>query len=80
MFLSVDSFLEKGEIYLTTVRVLHCTKNIKLIRHIEKPMLNTIQRKVSWNDVDEIAMVANIYLAMYQIRYNIFEILGCALN
>lgn len=43
-------------------------------------MLNAIQRKVSWNDVDEVAMVANIYLTIYQIRYYMFEILDCALN
>ncbi|XP_071636745.1 adenylate cyclase type 10-like [Temnothorax longispinosus] len=67
-FLSVNNFLEKGEIYLATVRVLHCTRNIKLIRHIERPMLITIRRKGSWNNAEEIAMVANIYLTMYQIR------------
>jgi len=33
-------------------------------------MLITIIRKITWNDADEIAMVANIYLTMYQIRYN----------
>ncbi|XP_018398206.1 PREDICTED: adenylate cyclase type 10-like [Cyphomyrmex costatus] len=67
-FLSVNSFLEKGEIYLATVRVLHCTRNIKLIQHIERLMLITIQRKAVWNDAEEISMVANIYLTMYQIR------------
>lgn len=74
-FLNVNSFLEKGEIYLATVRVLHCTRNIKLIRHIERLMLITIKRKVIWNDVEEIAMVANIYLTMYQIRYNVLNLI-----
>ncbi|KYN20825.1 Adenylate cyclase type 10 [Trachymyrmex cornetzi] len=67
-FLNVNSFLEKGEVYLATVRVLHCTRNIKLIRRIERLMLITIKRKAIWNDAEEITMVANIYLTMYQIR------------
>ncbi|XP_036142837.1 adenylate cyclase type 10 [Monomorium pharaonis] len=66
-FLSINSFLEKGEIYLATVRVLHCTRNIKLIRRIERLMLTTIRRNAMWNDVEEIARVANVYLTMYQI-------------
>ncbi|KYN34311.1 Adenylate cyclase type 10 [Trachymyrmex septentrionalis] len=67
-FLNVNSFQEKGEIYLATVRVLQCTRNIKLIRRIERLMLITIERKAVWNDAEEITMVANIYLTMYQIR------------
>ncbi|XP_067216073.1 adenylate cyclase type 10-like isoform X2 [Linepithema humile] len=67
-FLYFDSFLEKGKIYLVTVRVLHRTKNIKLIRHIERSMLTVINKKFNWNDVEELVMVANIYLTMYQIR------------
>jgi len=69
-FINVNNFLEKGEIYLATLRVLYCTRNIKLIRDIERLMLVTIIKKITWNDADEIAMVANIYLTMYQIRYN----------
>lgn len=71
-FRSVNNFLEKSKIYLATMQVLYRTRNIKLIQHIDGLMLTTIQRKVFWNDVEEIAMVANIYLMMYQIRYNLF--------
>lgn len=65
----VDNFLEKGEIYLAVVRVLHSTRNIELIRRIERPMLIIIRTKTAWNDADEMAMVANVYLTMYQTRY-----------
>ncbi|XP_011871981.1 PREDICTED: adenylate cyclase type 10-like [Vollenhovia emeryi] len=71
-FLTVNSFLEKGEIYLTTVRVLYCTRNIKLIQSVERPMLTTIRSKASWNDAEEIAMVANVFLMMYQIRFALY--------
>lgn len=71
-FQTVNNFLEKGEIYLATMRVLYCTENIKLIQHIDQLMLTTIKKKVNWDDVEDIAMVANIYLMMYQIRYNLF--------
>ncbi|KAG5340771.1 ADCYA cyclase, partial [Acromyrmex charruanus] len=67
-FLNFNSFLEKGEIYLATIRVLHCTRSIKLIQRIDRLMLITIQRKDIWNDVEEVTMVANIYLTMYQFR------------
>ncbi|CAL1677024.1 unnamed protein product [Lasius platythorax] len=67
-FSSIDGFLEKGEIYLVTVRLLHRTKNTELIRYIEKPMLAVIKAKTNWNNVEEITMMANIYLMMYQVR------------
>jgi len=70
-FLNVGSFLEKGEVYLATVRVLHRTKNIRLIQHIERSMLTVISTKFNWTDVEELVMVANVYLTMYQIRYNL---------
>ncbi|KAG5312188.1 ADCYA cyclase, partial [Acromyrmex insinuator] len=39
-FLNINSFLEKGEIYLATIRVLHCTRNIKVLRgKLEKAIL-----------------------------------------
>lgn len=67
-FLHIGTFLEKGEIYLVTVQVLRRTENIKLIRHIERSMLTVINTKHNWNDVEELLMVANVYLTMYQIR------------
>lgn len=69
-FSSIDNFLEKGEIYLVTVQVLHRTKNIELIQYIERPMLAVIKAKISWKNVEEIMMMAKIYLMMYQVRYN----------
>lgn len=71
-FSNVNNFLEKGKIYLTTMQVLCHTRNIKLMRYIETQMLTTIKRKVSWNNIEEIKMEANIYLTMYQIKYNLF--------
>ncbi|KAG5321791.1 ADCYA cyclase, partial [Acromyrmex heyeri] len=39
-FLNFNSFLEKGEIYLATIRVLHCTRSIKVLRgKLEKAVL-----------------------------------------
>ncbi|XP_025264205.1 adenylate cyclase type 10-like [Camponotus floridanus] len=67
-FSNIDNFLEKGEIYLVTVQVLHRTKNIELIQYIERPMLAVIKAKISWNNVEEITMMAKIYLMMYQVR------------
>lgn len=71
-FPSVDGFLEKGEIYLAAVQVLYRTKNLKLLRQIEKSMLNIMKTRISYQNVEEIAMAANIYLAMYQTRYDTF--------
>jgi len=68
-FSNIDNFLEKGEIYLVTVQVLHRTKNTELIQYIERPMLAVIKAKISWNNVEEITMMAKIYLMMYQVRY-----------
>jgi len=34
-------------------------------------MLTVINIKLTWNDAEELVMVANIYLTMYQIRYNL---------
>lgn len=68
-FSSIGSFLEKSEVYLVTVQVLTRTKNIKLIQYIERPMLAEVKKKISWHKVEEITMLAKIYLMMYQVRY-----------
>ncbi|XP_032682626.1 uncharacterized protein LOC116849520 [Odontomachus brunneus] len=67
-FPSFDGFLEKGETYLAAVRVTCRTDNNKFTRYIEKPMLTVIETKFGWNNVEEIAMLAKIYFAMYQVR------------
>ncbi|KAL6439512.1 hypothetical protein ACFW04_003964 [Cataglyphis niger] len=67
-FSSLGSFLEKSEVYLVTVRVLTLTKNIQLIQYIERPMLAEVKKKINWHKVEEITMLAKIYLMMYQTR------------
>lgn len=75
-FSTVDNFIEKGEIYLALTRVLRRTKNTELIQRIEIPMLIAIRTKISWNTAEEMLMMANIYLTMYQIKY----VLQCTLR
>ncbi|XP_026825395.1 uncharacterized protein LOC113561933 [Ooceraea biroi] len=67
-FPSADNFAEKGEIYLAAVQVLYRTKNMKLLREVERSMLAIIKVKTTWYDAEEIVMVANIYHTMYQTR------------
>lgn len=78
-FLSVGGFLEKGEVYLATVRVLLHSRNFETIRHLERPMLNIIDAKTSWNSPEEVTLVANVYLMMFQIRYR-SVIVFCTFN
>ncbi|XP_014470468.1 PREDICTED: adenylate cyclase type 10-like [Dinoponera quadriceps] len=67
-FSSFDGFLEKGEIYLAAVQISRRTGDNELTRCIEKLMLTVIETKLCWNDAEEIAMLARIYFAMYQVR------------
>ncbi|XP_020298817.1 uncharacterized protein LOC109863037 isoform X2 [Pseudomyrmex gracilis] len=67
-FLSVGSFLEKGEVYLATVQVLLHSRNFEIVRYIERPLVNVIDAKTTWNNPEEVTMMANIYLMMFQIR------------
>lgn len=67
-FSSFDGFLEKGETYLAIVQVACRTGNNKLTRFIEKPMLTVVETKLGWNNAEEVAMLAKIYFAMYQVR------------
>jgi hypothetical protein len=69
-FAPIGFFWEKGQIYLTVVQVFYRKKNMKLVQQVDKLMLNVLSRKFSWNSIEEIVQVANVYVTMYQIRYN----------
>lgn len=69
-FVRAGYFLEKCEIYFAAVRLFHRMQNARVLVQLEHLMLKIASEKVTWKDTDEMMMAMNIYVVVYQTRYD----------
>lgn len=62
-----DCFTEKGEIYLSAVKIFQQMGEM-YAEQLEEPMLLTVKEKVTWKRPEEVILVARIYQTIYETR------------
>lgn len=67
-FGSPDGFLEKGEIYLSAVKIFRQLQKPYMIKSLEIPILSMIKEKLVWKKPEEMILVARIYQAIFETR------------
>lgn len=67
-FQTVEGFLEKGRIFVTAMEIFRRYGNFDMMESLETPMISVIEEKTNWNSAEEMRVLVDVYLTLYENR------------